>query len=502
MLHDNKSMISNISMALLVVLRVGIGWHCLYEGLAKLFEPGWTSANFLLGSRWIFSGFFNALASDPGLLKVVDFLNTWGLIFIGLGLFLGAFTRIASIAGAFLLLLYYLAYPPFVGLELGVPAEGNYIIVNKTLIEVFALIILAAIPTGQYFGLDRIIGRLKRKKAKTGGQTSASETSLDRREVIKSLAPVPLLAPFIWATASKKAFESYEEKNLVDTYTSATVKTFDFSSLDDLKEKVPHTRLGGIEISRLILGGNLIGGWAHARDLIYVSSLVKKYHSMEKIAETFQLAERCGINAFITNNALSSIMMNYWKRNMGKIKFISDCGSGDLNEAIRVSIDHGAVSCYVQGERADRLVEEGDFDAIAKALDMIRKNGLPAGIGAHYLETIRRCVEHGLEPDYWMKTFHHLNYWSATAPTEWDNVFCRKPQETAAFMKDLKQPFIAFKTLAAGALQPADGFRWALENGADMLCVGMYDFQMIENVNTFCAIIKSPDLKRERPWIA
>jgi uncharacterized membrane protein YphA (DoxX/SURF4 family) len=501
LMHSNKSVISNLSMTLLVLLRVGIGWHCLYEGLAKLFEPGWTSANYLMGSRWIFSGFFRALASNPELLKVVDFLNTWGLILIGLGLFLGAFTRIASISGAFLLVLYYLAYPPFVGMELGVPAEGNYLIVNKTLIEAFGLIVLTFIPTGQYLGLDRIIDRLKQKVKKTRDEESASKMSLDRREVIKSLSPLPLLAPFIWATASKKSFESYEEQNLADTYTSATVKHFNFSSLAELKEKVPHTHIGGVDFSRLILGGNLIGGWAHARDLIYVSSLVKKYHSMEKICETFQLAERCGINVFLTNNALSNIMVSYWKRNMGKIKFISDCGSGDLFDAIQVSIDHGAVSCYIQGERADRLVEDGDFDTIAGALDMIRQNGLPAGIGGHYLKTIQGCVEQGLEPDYWMKTFHHLNYWSAKAPTEQDNIYCRKPEETAAFMKDLKQPFIAFKTLAAGAIQPKDGFRWALENGADLLCVGMYDFQMVENVNTFCEIIKNPNLKRERPRI-
>ncbi|MCJ7811908.1 DoxX family membrane protein [bacterium] len=502
MTHHNRNAISNISMILLTILRVGLGWHCLYEGLAKLFEPGWTSANYLMGSRWIFSGFFNWLASSPGLLRVIDFLNVWGLIFIGLGLFLGAFTRVASIAGAFLLLLYYLAYPPFVGMELGVPAEGNYIIVNKTLIEVFTLGVLAFIPTGHYFGLDRIIWRLWKKiTKKSKKEESDSGALLNRREILKGLAPIPFLAPFIWATASKKAFESYEEKNLADAYTSATVKTFNFTSLNELKVQVPHTQIGGVDFSKLILGGNLIGGWAHARDLVYVSSLVKRYHSLEKISETFQLAERCGINAFLTNNALSSIMMSYWKRNMGKIKFISDCGSGDLFEAIQQSIDNGAAACYVQGQRADNLVETGDFDSIAKALDMIRQNGLPAGIGGHYLKTVQECIKQGLEPDFWMKTFHHLNYWSATAPTERDNVFCREPEETIAFMKDLKQPFIAFKVLAAGAIRPADGFRWALENGADMLCVGMYDFQIVDDVNTFCETINSPDLKRERPWI-
>jgi hypothetical protein len=68
-------------------------------------------------------------------------------------------------------------------------------------------------------------------------------------------------------------------------------------------------------------------------------------------------------------------------------------------------------------------------------------------------------------------------------------------------MKTLPQPFIAFKVMAAGAILPEDGFRYAFENGADFVCAGMYDFQMVEDVNIACDILNS-DLKRERPWYA
>ncbi len=151
----------------LVLLRVLIGWHILYEGIAKLLAPNWTSASFLKESQWILSGFSEWIISNAGVLQVVDFLNTWGLIAIGIGLILGLFTRLAAYAGAFLLLIYYLNNPPMIGLEYSLPTEGNYLIVSKTLIEAIALLVLGAFPTGSVFGLDIYMSRfIKSKKHK------------------------------------------------------------------------------------------------------------------------------------------------------------------------------------------------------------------------------------------------------------------------------------------------------------------------------------------------
>ncbi len=170
-------------------------------------------------------------------------------------------------------------------------------------------------------------------------------------------------------------------------------------------------------------------------------------------------------------------------------------------DKVKRAIDTGAVACYIQGETADYYMKNGKPDAIAKVLDLIRKNGLLTGIGAHEIETVKACVDTGFTPDFWMKTLHHHNYWSAKNPEWHDNIFCNKPDETIAYMKTLPQPFIAFKVMAAGSILPADGFRYAFENGADFVCAGMYDFQMVEDVNIACDVLKS-DLKRERPWYA
>lgn len=141
----------------LVALRILIGWHLLYEGFAKLLIPNWTSASFLKESQWILKGFSGWIISNPVVLNTVDFLNTWGLIIIGLGLILGLFTRIAAISGATLLLVYYLNNPPLIGLEYSVPAEGSYLVVSKTLIESMALVVLAVFPSGYFAGLDILV---------------------------------------------------------------------------------------------------------------------------------------------------------------------------------------------------------------------------------------------------------------------------------------------------------------------------------------------------------
>jgi thiosulfate dehydrogenase [quinone] large subunit len=144
-------------LAVLVVLRVMIGWHFLYEGMVKVLNPYWSSDGYLLESKGIFSALATSIVANPTSLKIVDFLNEWGLIAIGLGLMAGFLTRTASIAGIFLLLFYYLFHPPFIGYTYQTPVEGSYLIINKNLIEMCALFLLTVFPTGKIIGLDRLI---------------------------------------------------------------------------------------------------------------------------------------------------------------------------------------------------------------------------------------------------------------------------------------------------------------------------------------------------------
>ncbi|HNX43777.1 MAG TPA: DoxX family membrane protein [Bacteroidales bacterium] len=142
----------------LVLLRIAIGWHFLYEGLAKLVNANWSCVSYLLDSEGFLKNFFiNTLAGNPDVLRIVDFMNIWGLILIGIALILGSFERIACLSGIVLLALYYLSHPPFVGLKYAVPSEGSYLVVNKILLELIALAVVYVFPTNREFGLDRFI---------------------------------------------------------------------------------------------------------------------------------------------------------------------------------------------------------------------------------------------------------------------------------------------------------------------------------------------------------
>jgi thiosulfate dehydrogenase [quinone] large subunit len=147
----------------IVVLRVIVGWHFLYEGVAKLTKPSWSAAGFLLQSRGPFADVFHWMAADPERLAVINQMNMWGLTAIGLGLVLGCFTRLASAAGILIILLFYLCNPPFPGYFYSIPMEGSYVVVNKNLVELAALAVVLVTGSGRAAGLDRIIhGLLQR----------------------------------------------------------------------------------------------------------------------------------------------------------------------------------------------------------------------------------------------------------------------------------------------------------------------------------------------------
>ena len=179
--------------------------------------------------------------------------------------------------------------------------------------------------------------------------------------------------------------------------------------------KIPTGKLGNLTISRMIMGGNLIGGWAHARDLIYASKLFKAYNTEEKVFQTLRLGEQYGINTILIDVSQMDIVNKYKKLNDSKLQMIVSVKPPEENPIanIDVAADKGASTIYLHGAAGDTFVKQGHVDIISKTLEHIRKKGLQAGVGCHSVYVLQQCRDVKIEPDYWVKTFHHDKYWSA-----------------------------------------------------------------------------------------
>jgi hypothetical protein len=215
---------------------------------------------------------------------------------------------------------------------------------------------------------------------------------------------------------------------------------------------------------------------------------MRHYFTDEKCVETLHLCEECGINTaqLRTDRHIVRILDKYWKQG-GKMQWIAQIKPrkpdiSDIMNDVRMAFDNGAVGGYLQGQVADGLVQRGRIDLVQKAWEDIKANASVAGVGAHSLDVIIACEKVGLEPDFYMKTLHRCDYWSAARQPDNDNIWSVTPEKTIEFMKKVNRPWIAFKVLAAGAIHPRQGFKYAFENGADFICVGMFDFQVRENV--------------------
>jgi hypothetical protein len=279
------------------------------------------------------------------------------------------------------------------------------------------------------------------------------------------------------------------------------------------KGTLPTGKIGKLTVSRLISGGNLISGWAHSRDLHYVPSLMRAYNTPEKVMDTLQLLEEHGVNTIIADPAknVKEVFGRYWKERGGKMQWIAEGhpGAEDWQTDIKASIDFGAAAVYVQGVIGDRWLKENRLDLLGKCVELVKSLGVPAGIGAHKLEVIMQSEKNNYGAEFYVKTLHHTKYWSSRRPDQnldvvdngADNYWDMFPEKTIAFMQEVKKPWIAFKTLAAGAIRPESGFRYALENGADFICVGMFDYQVAANVALVKTILPKVQT-RDRGWMA
>ena len=286
---------------------------------------------------------------------------------------------------------------------------------------------------------------------------------------------------------------------------------------------LPCGKIGNVSLSRLLIGGNLIGGWAHSRDLMYASKLFTSYNTESKVFETLDLALACCINTIQLDPQCWPTIAKFNQSRGNKLQtlvcvpLIAD--KARMNEEIGRQIDQGATMIYSHGGVTDsHMMRGGKVDAIGQMVHLIKAQGVPAGVGGHSLNMPIACEKEKVDPDFYVKTFHIDKYWSATPDenrkeydwmhggsqdhdTNHDNMWCNNPKETAAFMETVEKPWVAFKVMAAGAIRPEVAFRHAYKSGADFIIAGMFDFQVEADVKIAIDSVRKTR-SRKRPWRA
>ena len=134
------------------LLRVSVGWTMFYAGITKVMNPAWSAVGYLQSAK-TFPGFYQWLTS-PSIIPVTNFINEWGLTFLGISLILGIGVRLSSILGAVLMFLYYLPI-----LDFPYPNSHSYI-VDEHVIYIFVLLSFAGFKAGRNWGLENWCSRL------------------------------------------------------------------------------------------------------------------------------------------------------------------------------------------------------------------------------------------------------------------------------------------------------------------------------------------------------
>lgn len=304
---------------------------------------------------------------------------------------------------------------------------------------------------------------------------------------MKKLGRRDLLRNSLGATAALVGGVSYERKALM----ARMMAPAQGARVKEPAKGLQRGNFGKYEVSRLIIGGDPVSGIAHAGELVYQADFMTQYFTTPKILETLMLAEQNGINTLLMR-ADDRIISHYnmFKRERGgTLQWIATTApeQGSPVENAKRARDNGAIAVYLHGGVADGLVKAGKVDEIGEIVEGFKKSGIMAGMGAHLLDTARASVQAKIDPDFYMMTINRVNY------------YCSEAAEVGVFMRSIKKPWIAFKVLGAGRVKPQEGFRLAFEHGSDFLAVGMFDWQIRDDVAHVQEMLAN-GISRERDW--
>lgn len=455
--NESKTTFRDVALTL---LRVAIGWHFLYEGCWKLMqEEGWSCASYLGAAQGPIAPLFKWMASQGWIVATGNWAVQLGLVAIGLALISGILARAASLFGIALMAMFYCCQPPEPFATAMSGADGRFFILERNAIEALGLALVAVMPCWRGF----------------------------LRTLLPGAVVLTAFGGCFWAHYKAGGFKK------VEAVTSATVKVHEFVALAALKTPISEkAEIGGVKFSRLALGGDLIAGRSHARDLIWTDEFMRRYNSGVTLGRTVRYCLHCGIDSAFAEPKVLEKMIEEAKAVGKELKFFANCA--EANDAA-LAVSGGAKGAYLRPETADALAKKGDSEGLKAIFGVLKDTKLPVGIGAEDVATVKFCVENGVVPDFWVLAFHSLDYPAARMETRCNNIWCVDPEAAAAYMKTRPEPWVAIRVLAGGAIDPVKAYKFAKDHGAAAVAIDLLDYRIVETVNGI--VSPSPPKKPE-----
>jgi len=241
---------------------------------------------------------------------------------------------------------------------------------------------------------------------------------------------------------------------------------------------LPTVSIGGLEVSRVIIGGNPFSGFSHQsprRD-----DEMRHYYTAERIKEELRRAWEVGVttNLARADHHIIRVMMEHWDEG-GRTRWIAQtCPSlGTAASCARQAIRFGAAACYVHGGQMDFMLANDRTDDARQAVEIVREAGLPAGVAGHNPKVFD-WAEENLDVDFYMCSYYNPDDRSSHAahvhggPERYDPA---DRDAMTARIAGLSRPVIHYKVFAAGRNDPREALAFVAEHlrPQDAVCVGI-----------------------------
>ncbi len=236
----------------------------------------------------------------------------------------------------------------------------------------------------------------------------------------------------------------------------------------------PRTLVGGVSLSRMIIGTNWFLGYSHtsrAKD-----NFIKSYQTVQNIADILTVFLNAGIDAVMGMPVpiLQSAIREAQDRTGRKITLILTPhfnivpGGDPATEPARV-FDQckamGATFCFPHQCVTDALLDrmQGKIRDIAQYTAMIRERGMTPGLSTHMPETVPIADSTGIDVETYIQIYNAAGF-LMQIEADW----------VMRIIKNAKKPVMTIKPLAAGRLLPPVGlaFAWNTIRDQDMVTVG------------------------------